>query len=133
MPLLTGVVSPCCWFCRGVAEAGARRGGGGSEAAGAAGRGGLRLLPTHGHLRLRGALPLQPPASSSRRRGERPLLLQPFSALCFFSRLALLFRLALLHPSVVAGARSTPAILIMTGALNCISAGWWEMSSLLKS
>jgi hypothetical protein len=131
MPLLTGVVSPCCWFCRGVAEAGARRGGSGGETAGAAGRGGLRLLPPHRHLRLRGALPLQPPARSWCRRGERPLLLQPFThlhsaPLCFF-------RPALLHPSVVAGARSTPAILIMTGALNCISAGWWEMSSLLKS
>lgn len=76
-------VAGCCFFRRVDAGAGARRGrDGGGEAAGAAGRGRLRLLPPHGRLRLRGALPLQPPARSSRRRGERPLL--PPSWFCFF-------------------------------------------------
>jgi hypothetical protein len=67
----------CAVRCRADVEAGAgrerRRGGerGRGAAPGAAGRGGLRLLPPHGRLRLRGTLPLQPPPRSRRHRGER--------------------------------------------------------------
>jgi len=65
--------------CRADAEAGAGwrwgggggwgaggGGGGGRAPAGASWRGGLRILPPHGRLRLRGALPLQPPPRSRR-------------------------------------------------------------------
>lgn len=63
-----------------------RGGGGGREAAGAAGGGGLRLLPPHGGLRLRGELPLQPPARSRRRSsGEHQFPLSLLYSSFFFS------------------------------------------------